>query len=139
MGGAARVEGDEGLVHLGAVGGDLGEVVAAERAQLGRHAARPGPAVGVVLQVGAGGGALGGRLLAQQVVAQLLAPVLGDRGAAGGRQCVQRGVGAGADGVVGNAQQAREIAVGLALLEQELQDRALVGGEGVETGHGGGG
>ena len=67
--GAERVE---GLVDLGRLGGDLGQVVAGERAQLARDDARPGAAVGGRLEELAGGLPLGGGLLAEQEVGDVV-------------------------------------------------------------------
>ena len=77
-----------------------------------------------------------GILLAQQPVGDLVA-ALGGQAARAGAQRVERVVGARADLVGIEAQQAGEVVVALALAQQQLQDGLLVGGKGVETAHGG--
>ena len=134
LAGDALVERVEGLVDLGRLGRDLGQLVAGHGAQRTRHGARPGASVGGVLEVLAGRGAPRRGLLAEQVVGDLVAAVVADVGA--GRADRPDGfVRARLDRARARLQQRGDLVVGLALLEQELQRGALEVGEAVEAGH----
>ena len=74
-------------------------------------------------------------LLTEQVVADLVAPVLAEIVGVLGTQRGQRVVRARLDGGAFDLQHVGDLSVALALLEQELEDRALIGWELVEAGH----
>ena len=132
----ALVERLEGLVDLGGLGRDLGQVVAGHGSQRAGDGARPAAAVGGVLEVLAGGGAPRRGLLAEEVVGDLVAAVVADV-RAGRADRGDRVVRARLDRARARLQQGGDLVVGLALLEQELQRGALEVGEAVEAGHDG--
>ena len=78
---------------------------------------------------------LGPRLLAEHVVGELAAPVLLDGPDADRRQLDERVTGELAHAPLGHAEHLRELLVGLPLLQDELDDRPLLGGKLVEGGH----
>ena len=120
----------------GAFGRQLGEAVAGERLELAGDAVRPHAPGRRAVDEGARGDGLLGLPLAQQPVGDLVA-ALGGQAARTRAQRVEGVVGARADLVGIEAQQAGEVVVALALAQQQLQDGLLVGGKGVETAHGG--
>ena len=74
-----------------------------------------------------------GRLLAEQVVGERARDLA--RQAVARRERGEPGVGAGAHGVDGDAEQGRDVVVGAPLLQHERDDGALVGGERLERAH----
>ena len=75
------------------------------------------------------------RLLPEHVVRQLAAPVLLDGAHAHGRQLDERIARQLAHARLGHAEHLGELRVGLPLLQDELDDRPLLGGELVKGGH----
>ena len=78
---------------------------------------------------------LGTRLLPEHVVGELTAPVLLDRAHAHGRQLHERIARQLAHARLGHAEHLGELRIGLALLQDELDDRPLLSGELVKGGH----
>ena len=81
------------------------------------------------------GRCLGTRLLPEHVVGELAAPVLLDRAHAHGRKLDERIARELAHARLGHTEHLGELRVGLALLQDELDDRPLLGGELVKGGH----
>ena len=128
----------EGLVDLGGVGRDLGQRVIAGHAggaQLGRDAARPVAGGLGAFELLARRGAGRGRLLAQQVVAEIVLEVVVELGQARRPDGIERGERAVADRLGRDLQQARDLAVRAPLAQHKLENGLLVGGEIVEARH----
>ena len=78
---------------------------------------------------------LGAGLLAEHVVGELAAPILLDPAHADRRELDERVAGALPHARLGDAEHVRELVVALALLQDELDDRPLLVGKLIESGH----
>ena len=98
---------------------------------------RPEPRRLGALQVAARGRALGARLLVEEVVGYLAAPVAVDARRAARRQVGKRVAGELPHARRRHSEHAGELVVGLAPLDYELEDRPLFSGQLVEGSHAG--
>ena len=83
-----------------------------------------------------GGGGLRARLLAEHVVRELAAPVLLDSAGAHGGQVHEGAARELAHPLLGQAEHVGQVVVALLLLQDELDDRPLLRGKLIESGHG---